>query len=68
MFFNDKRNDFALDINCRVDLKKKLIGGGQSYTYLYMDMRMSEGAADLLFLIYFFFSDLERNCASDAKN
>ena len=23
MFFNDKRNDFALDINCRVDLKKK---------------------------------------------
>ena len=22
MFFNDKRNDFALDINCRVDLKK----------------------------------------------
>ena len=28
MFFNDKRNDFALDINCRVDLKKTNRGEG----------------------------------------
>ena len=54
-FFDDKRDDFALDINCRVDLKKKLIGGGGhslttwtqfcpflTATYLYVDIFNSE--------------------------
>ena len=50
MFFNDKRNDFALDINCRVDLKKTNRGETTwaqfcpflTATYLYVGIFNSE--------------------------